>query len=624
MQCFERRCLTYTPDNAPGWQVEAGNVGQHYYEWRMTSQEGPSLDPAPPEVETALKEAANGDGPYQQLAAYLATEGFTEISQGATQASGPGVTPTEFLQVIFETAPPNPLQAALTFDPDMAGQPVAYAPVLTAQDELLYILYVDEAGQIQAQFPSPVNGTSRSRQLAGGDQCDICVAECLEKPIAYLITAAESRDSCESIAHVLCEGVAVADFTTIKRQIQAFNACVSVTVTACLHQSTISLCDSMCKDYCTDCTACPGTDESNFCCQGGCTNLDTDANNCGGCGQACAPGQQCCNGVCLDILSNASNCGKCGNACPEGEGCINGICTPPVEGACVGCDETDLANYCCDGVCLDLLNDVQNCGGCGLACFSGQICCDGVCLDPTDDDQNCGACGNVCPQGQLCCNSVCMDVLSDNQNCGACGFECGPDEECNNGICTQSDPCDGCQAGEACCDGVCIDVSSNDDHCGACGIECPAGTDCINGACVECLTTSDCLGCEVCDDGRCRPCPGTCCASGVCVPDDVCCPELIDCGGGLCCGGNYPICCPQHDVCCPAGYPVCCSSDFCCPASFLVCCLDDWCCPSGCTCTGNQGCHCPNEDVTLAAASVSGGPGAQGHSSPGVADISYW
>ncbi len=34
VQCFERRCLTYTPDNPPGWQVELGNVGQHYYRWR--------------------------------------------------------------------------------------------------------------------------------------------------------------------------------------------------------------------------------------------------------------------------------------------------------------------------------------------------------------------------------------------------------------------------------------------------------------------------------------------------------------------------------------------------------------------------------------------------------------
>jgi hypothetical protein len=34
VQCFQRRCLTYTPDNPPAWQVESGNVGQHYYAWR--------------------------------------------------------------------------------------------------------------------------------------------------------------------------------------------------------------------------------------------------------------------------------------------------------------------------------------------------------------------------------------------------------------------------------------------------------------------------------------------------------------------------------------------------------------------------------------------------------------
>jgi hypothetical protein len=37
-QCFERRCLTYTPENPKGWQVEAGNVGQHYYAWRYEHQ----------------------------------------------------------------------------------------------------------------------------------------------------------------------------------------------------------------------------------------------------------------------------------------------------------------------------------------------------------------------------------------------------------------------------------------------------------------------------------------------------------------------------------------------------------------------------------------------------------
>ncbi len=38
MQCFERRCLTYTPGNPEGFVVEAGNVGLHYYDWRYNTQ----------------------------------------------------------------------------------------------------------------------------------------------------------------------------------------------------------------------------------------------------------------------------------------------------------------------------------------------------------------------------------------------------------------------------------------------------------------------------------------------------------------------------------------------------------------------------------------------------------
>lgn len=42
-QCFERRCLTYTPSNSPGWRVESGNVGQHYFTWRY-GPGGPATD----------------------------------------------------------------------------------------------------------------------------------------------------------------------------------------------------------------------------------------------------------------------------------------------------------------------------------------------------------------------------------------------------------------------------------------------------------------------------------------------------------------------------------------------------------------------------------------------------
>lgn len=34
VQAYQRRVLTYSPDNPSGWQVEMGNVGRHYYFWR--------------------------------------------------------------------------------------------------------------------------------------------------------------------------------------------------------------------------------------------------------------------------------------------------------------------------------------------------------------------------------------------------------------------------------------------------------------------------------------------------------------------------------------------------------------------------------------------------------------
>ena len=41
VQCFERRCLTYTPSNDAQWRVEMGNVGLHYYRWRYESNGEP-------------------------------------------------------------------------------------------------------------------------------------------------------------------------------------------------------------------------------------------------------------------------------------------------------------------------------------------------------------------------------------------------------------------------------------------------------------------------------------------------------------------------------------------------------------------------------------------------------
>ncbi|MGC8801438.1 MAG: TolB family protein [Chloroflexus sp.] len=65
VQLFERRVLTYTPDNPAGYQVEMGNVGQHYFQWRYPHLGTPWATPDPV---TPLIYASNIDtGSYWEL-----------------------------------------------------------------------------------------------------------------------------------------------------------------------------------------------------------------------------------------------------------------------------------------------------------------------------------------------------------------------------------------------------------------------------------------------------------------------------------------------------------------------------------------------------------------------------
>jgi nitrous oxidase accessory protein NosD len=60
MQCFQRRCLTFTPENDPGWQVESGNIGQHYYDWRYNRPHYPDDgvgDDTPPATDDSSDDA---------------------------------------------------------------------------------------------------------------------------------------------------------------------------------------------------------------------------------------------------------------------------------------------------------------------------------------------------------------------------------------------------------------------------------------------------------------------------------------------------------------------------------------------------------------------------------------
>ena len=59
----------------------------------------------------------------------------------------------------------------------------------------------------------------------------------------------------------------------------------------------------------------------DLCCNGVCTNVVFDRNNCGACGNRCGAGEDCCGETCVP-LDTEQNCGCCGCGCLQTEQCV--------------------------------------------------------------------------------------------------------------------------------------------------------------------------------------------------------------------------------------------------------------------------------------------------------------
>lgn len=347
---------------------------------------------------------------------------------------------------------------------------------------------------------------------------------------------------------------------------------------------------------CGDCSiACTLPNESGVCADGTCVcktgymdcdknpvdhckvNTLSDPNNCGGCGNICNPGESCLNGTC--------KCGT-GDACGPNETCENGTCKCGSGPGCQG-------RRCCSGQCVDLGNDMNNCGSCGTVCSAkggGGIaeCWHSTCAIAACNDglTNCGyALG-------------CWDITSDRNHCGSCSGACGSGYNCSNSHC--------CPIGQTWCvkpgvSGCFSDCSgSGSPTPPACsnppkasfpndpsscrpqsytvppGQHCCPGFNCLYGECVPCSNTTCSAKTPCCEDSNkvcsydpssstsysCQPpLPTSCIQRGLvcpmtggqqcCTPGDECLP------GGAC----TATCTPQFGQCEP-GVP-CCGTNAC-------------------------------------------------------------
>jgi hypothetical protein len=96
----------------------------------------------------------------------------------------------------------------------------------------------------------------------------------------------------------------------------------------------------------------------------------------GACRVSCGAGLSCCQGSCVDLRDDIHNCGACGVAC----GGAHPYCTAVrcTQAPCANPQLACLVGFCCGSSC----------------CGRGQLCCDvggPTCVDPSD--------GGTCPTG---------------------------------------------------------------------------------------------------------------------------------------------------------------------------------------------------------------------------------
>lgn len=175
---------------------------------------------------------------------------------------------------------------------------------------------------------------------------------------------------------------------------------------ACGNQCTVANGTAVCSSgNCAIASCNSGYANCDFNYGTGCeVNTNTDTQNCGACGTVCTvkngtagctggrcviatcnPGYADCNanysdGCEVNLNTDTQNCGGCGMVCRPGPNvagytCSSGSCT--ITACTAGYSNCD--NNFSTGCEVNVQTDPHNCGGCGIVCPSGQTCSAGAC-----------------------------------------------------------------------------------------------------------------------------------------------------------------------------------------------------------------------------------------------------